>query len=310
MIAQLTSLQNPRVKRVVRLANRRQRDQGRQTVVEGVREVARALECGVVPVEAYLCPELLDPADATTGAIITSLQRLAAGGKTELFEVTAAVFAKLAYRGESGGVLLVVPYRQTALDTLLLTENPFLLIVVGAEKPGNLGAILRTADAAGVDGVIVAEEQGSGGAEEIRRLGDGEAPQSAIPTPQSSGTDIHNPNVIRASLGAYFTVAVATGSLEEVVGWLDTHGIKMIATTPAADTLYTAVDMTGPVAIVMGSEAFGLSEAWLAAADRLVRIPMLGTIDSLNLSAATALLLYEVIRQRTTSDLPLTPNER
>lgn len=310
MTSQITSLQNPRVKQVVRLGNRRQRDQAQQTVVEGVREVARALECGVVPVEAYLCPELLEPSDSTTASILASLQQLAAEKKTELFEVTAAVFAKMAYRGESGGVLLVVPYRQTGLDALSVTENPFLLILVGAEKPGNLGAILRTADAAGVDGVILAEEQRSGGAEEIERQRDWETPQSAIPNPQSSGTDIHNPNVIRASLGAYFTVPVSTGSMEEVVGWLDAQRIEMIATTPAAEMLYTAVDMTGPMAIVMGSEAFGLSETWLGAADRLVRIPMFGVIDSLNLSAATALLLYEVVRQRTPSDLPLTPNER
>jgi TrmH family RNA methyltransferase len=110
---------------------------------------------------------------------------------------------------------------------------------------------------------------------------------------------VHNPNVIRASLGAYFTVPLAVAPINEVVAWLAAHQILTIATTPAAETLYTALDMRGPLAIVMGSEAYGLSKTWLEAADRLVRIPMFGTVDSLNLSAATALLLYEVVRQRT-----------
>lgn len=279
---QITSLQNPRIKHVIQLANRRQRDEARQTVVEGIREVVQALENGVVPVEAYLCPELLngpgtDGFAATTEVVTTNLRRLAAEGRTALYEVTTAVFGKMAYRGESGGVLLVIPYRQTSLDSVPMTKNPFLLTVVGAEKPGNLGAILRTADAAGVDGIILPESD------------------------DEQGTDIHNPNTIRASLGAYFTVPVAVAPAGEVVDWLISQGIVTVATTPAADTLYTAVDMSGPVAVVMGSEAYGLSESWLATADRLVHIPMLGAIDSLNLSAATALLLYEVVRQRGSS---------
>jgi TrmH family RNA methyltransferase len=116
----------------------------------------------------------------------------------------------------------------------------------------------------------------------------------ALPT----GTDPHNPNVIRASLGAYFTVPVVAAPTEEAIAWLRGQGIAIVATTPATETLYTAADLTGPVAVVMGSEAWGLSETWLGAADVRVRIPMAGQVDSLNLSAATALLLYEVVRQR------------
>jgi TrmH family RNA methyltransferase len=249
-----------------------------------------------VPVEAYLCPELLDSLQTTNegdrpfSTVITKLRQLAAEGQTSLYEVTPAVFAKMAYRGESGGVLLVVPYRQTALETLPVVYPSFLVVIVGAEKPGNVGAILRTADAAGVHGLIL--PQGERGLE-IGRLGDWEISQLA------EGTDIHNPNVIRASLGAYFTVPVAVAPAGEVIGWLKSHQTAIIAATPAAETLYTTVEMTGPVAIVMGSEAHGLSQAWLEAADALVRIPMFGKVDSLNLSAATALLLYEVVRQRT-----------
>jgi TrmH family RNA methyltransferase len=227
---------------------------------------------------------------------------LAAEGQTSVYEVTPAVFAKMAYRGESGGVLLVVPYRPTTLETVPVVSPSFLVVIVGAEKPGNVGAILRTADAAGVHGLILA--QGGRGAEEQRSEGESlglSVSQSLAFNPHSAaeyGTDIHNPNVIRASLGAYFTVPVAVAPAREVIGWLKRRQIAIIAATPAAETVYTTVEMTGPVAIVMGSEARGLSEEWLAAADRPLRIPMFGKVDSLNLSAATALLLYEVVRQR------------
>jgi TrmH family RNA methyltransferase len=134
--------------------------------------------------------------------------------------------------------------------------------------------VLRTADAAGADAVIVP------------------AP------PEGKGTDLHNPNVIRASLGAYFTVPTAETSNEAAAAWLRERGIAIVAATPAAETLYTDTDLTGPVAVIVGSEAWGLSDAWLAAADRRVRIPMAGTVDSLNLSTSAALLMYEVVRQR------------
>jgi TrmH family RNA methyltransferase len=268
----ISSAQNPRVKRIIKLNDRRARDEARHTVVEGVREVRLALSRGIAPVEAYICPELIDGPEAETAA--RHLVTMGQSGLNEAFYVTPRVFTKMAYRGESGGLLLVVPYRPIALDGLTFRGAPFLVVVEEAEKPGNLGAILRTADAAGVDAVIV-------------------------PTPPDRrGTDLHNPNVIRASLGAYFTVpAVGLGN-DEAIAWLRGQGIAVVAATPAADTLYTAVDLTGPIALAVGSEAWGLSEAWLAAAGRRVRIPMAGAVDSLNLSASAALLMYEVVRQR------------
>ncbi len=272
MTTQITSPTNPRVKAVVRLADRRARDEARRTVVEGAREVRLALAAGVVPAEAYLCPELIAGPEAETAA--RHLVDITATGMTELFYVSPAVFEKMAYRGGSGGVLLVIPYRNRSLDDLIFRAAPFLVVVEEAEKPGNLGAILRTADAAGVDALIV-------------------------PTlPGAAGTDPHNPNVIRASLGAYFTVPTVLAPADEIIAWLLRQGIPIIATTPAAETRYTDADLTGPVTVVMGSEAWGLSERWLAAAGVRVRIPMAGRVDSLNLSAATALLLYEVVRQR------------
>lgn len=268
----ITSLQNQRIKNVVKLRQRRQRDSRRVTVVEGAREVLRALQQGIQPVEAYICPELSTEPDAATA--VTLLKQHA---QTTVFEVTPAVFAKIAYREDSGGLLLVIPYLDYSLADLVknnsAVSNPFLAVIEGGEKPGNLGAILRTADAAGAEGVILT--QGA-----------------------ASSTDLHNPNVVRASLGTIFSVPVASVSNTAVIYWLRQQGIQIVTTTPTATTPYTAVDLTGPVAVVMGSEAHGLSDEWLQAADKKVMIPMHGIADSLNLSVAAALLLYEVVRQR------------
>ncbi|MCX6048902.1 MAG: RNA methyltransferase [Chloroflexi bacterium] len=264
----ITSLQNPHVKDVLKLTKHQERDARRVTVVEGLREVSRALENGVVPLEAYICPEL-----ATGDAVALVVRRLyefEQHHQSLLFEVTPAVFAKLAYRDESDGVLVIVPYLQRTLEQLPLGAAPFLAVIEGVEKPGNFGAILRTADAVGLDGVIVC----------------------------AGATDLHNPNVIRASLGTLFTVPVVEAPTLDAITWLRRHQIRIVAATPEAQQRYTSVDMTGPVAIVLGSEANGLGATWLAAADETVSIPMLGAADSLNLATSTALLLYEVIRQR------------
>ena len=268
----ITSPQNPRVKRIIKLNDRRARDEARQTVVEGVREIRQALDHGVAPVEAYLCPELINEPEAETAA--QHLRAIAATDMSDLFLVSPDVFAKMAYRGTTGGLLMVIPYRQNQLEHLIFRGEPFLLVVEEAEKPGNLGAILRTADAAGVDAVLVPSP------------------------PKRMGTDLHNPNVIRASLGAYFSVPTVAATTAETIAWLRAQGIAIVAATPAAEALYTAADLRGPVALAVGSEAWGLSETWLAAADVRLRIPMAGVVDSLNLSASAALLMYEVVRQR------------
>lgn len=269
MPTHLTSPHNPHIKSALRLEKRSERAQRQLTLVEGIREVSRALESGIVPVEAFVCTELVD--HSRMGGALAQLARLDAERRTHLFTVTPEVFARLAVREESGGVVLVTPFLDARLDHLPLRAKPFFAVIDRPEKPGNLGAILRTADAAGVDGVIVC-----------------------------GGVDLHNPNVVRASLGALFTVPVAEASAADAIAWLTAQQIRIIATTPDATTRYTAVDLTGPVAIVMGSEAEGLSAQWLAAAHERVMIPMAGHIDSLNLATATALLLYEVVRQRTT----------
>jgi TrmH family RNA methyltransferase len=264
----ITSLQNQRIKEVMKLTKRAERDQRRLTVVEGLREVGRALQSGVQPVEAYLCPALIYGEEGLRWQ--QSIQKLAHTQATRLFEVTPEVYAKLAYREDGDGFLLVIPYLPSDLEQLPLGSPPFLCVIEGVEKPGNLGAILRTADAAGVNGVIVC----------------------------AGATDLHNPNVIRASLGARFTVPVAEASPAATIAWLRRRQIQIVAATPEVATNYTQVDLRGSVAVVMGSEADGLGAEWLAAADQRVSIPMYGAGDSLNLSIATALLLYEVVRQR------------
>lgn len=257
----ITSPGNPRIKHVVRLSgSRRQRDAEERTLVEGRREVRRCLDAGIHPAESYVCPELMHPED---GDLLARLS-------PPPIQVSREVYEKMAYREASGGILLVIPYTLTDLDRLPLSLHPFLVVVEGAEKPGNVGAILRTADAAGVDGLILC----------------------------SGGTDLHNPNVIRASLGTRFTVPCAEAPTPQVIEWLHRQGIPTVAATPDAADLYTQLDYRGPVAIITGSEADGLSPAWLAAADHRVRIPMFGAADSLNLATSTALLLYEVVRQR------------
>ncbi len=268
----ISSLQNHHIKNLVKLQNRRQRDSQQLMLVEGVREAALALANGFTPVEAYLCPELINGAAAT--AVAEQLAHLEKSDRCALFTVSPAVFAKVAYRGESGGILLALPYWTRPLESIRLSPVPFLVIVEGGEKPGNLGAILRTADAAGVDAVLLSE------------------------TETGEGTDLFNPNVVRASLGALFTVPVTAVPARQLISWLRQHQIQIAAATPSGTMLYTAVNLQQPVALALGNEANGLSQMWLDAADRQLVIPMHGQLDSLNLSVSTALLLYEVVRQR------------
>jgi TrmH family RNA methyltransferase len=263
----ITSVKNPRVKHVIRLGKRSYRDRERQTVVEGGREVELALDAGIVPMLVLQCPALLDA--MSTGAA-ERCRALADAGETELLEVSPDVFAKVAYRESTGGLVVVIPALDKSLYEIRPDSTSLILVVDGAEKPGNLGALLRSADAAGVDLVFVC----------------------------GSGTDINNSNVIRSSLGAIFTVPVVQAPTIAAIEWLRAAGMRILAATPDADKIYTDIDLTGPVAIVVGSEAFGISEAWRDACDARLRIPMAGRVDSLNLSTSTAILLFEAIRQR------------
>lgn len=277
----ITSLQNPRVKQLVKLRERRERDDAGLFLVEGYREIRRALEKGVQPKELYFSP------DWFLGENEPALIEQARQAGAQLFELSKDAFAKVAYRERPDGLLAVAPQWKRTLTDLNVagvadpgsqtpgsatptTKFPFLLVVESIEKPGNLGTILRSADAAGCDAVIVCD----------------------------AVTDIFNPNVVRASTGVLFSVPIVVAESTAVQAWLKAKGIRTAATTPHTTNIYTATDLRGPLAIVMGSEQYGLSEFWMKGADVLVRIPMAGQADSLNVAMATIITLFEAVRQR------------
>ena len=261
----ITSLQNPRVKEVVKLSKRSYRDEKGLLLVEGYRELKRALENDWKPAAIFFCPELF------LGKNEMPLVELCRSAGAEAFQCSKSVFEKMAYRDRPEGLLAEGPQiRATLADLRIESPSPFFVVAESVEKPGNLGTILRSADAAGVDAVIVCDER----------------------------TDINNPNVVRASTGTLFSLPVVTATSDETMKWLKARNVQTIAASPHATAEYTGIDLTRGVAFVVGSEQYGLSEAWMKNADIQVRIPMLGQADSLNVSAATTILLYEVVRQR------------
>jgi TrmH family RNA methyltransferase len=260
-IQRLTSASNPRIKSLVRLQKKasERRELG-LFCVETVRILTRARSAGLRVHALYFDPLAFD-----APALISAL---AADG-VQIFEVTAGLLAKAAYRQNPEGFIAVVagaPAELSALDALV---DPLLVVCSGLEKPGNLGAILRSADGAGVDAVLLDQP-----------------------------VDLFNPNCVRASTGAVFSVPVVSASPAALQAWLKQRGVRMLAATPDAPGLYTEADLTGPLAIVMGSEAHGLAADWRAAANLPVRLPMHGLADSLNVSVAAAVLMYEAARQR------------
>jgi TrmH family RNA methyltransferase len=261
---EITSPANPRVKRLAALRHRRARDRAGVTLVEGREELGLALAAGARPRELYVCPALAGPG---AEQMIDRVSNLGA----EVIRVSRPVFAKFAYRESPDGWLAVLPAVPASLALLEPGPCPLVLICEGVEKPGNLGAVLRTADAAGVSAVIAADPV----------------------------TDWANPNVVRASKGTVFSVPVASAATAEVFAWLDAHALALVAAAPDGDVPLTAADLTGPTAIAVGSEAHGLPAAWLERASTRLRIPMFGRADSLNVSASAAILLYEAVRQRT-----------
>lgn len=264
MIETITSVKNPKVRDAIKLNDRRQRDLTGLMLIEGVKEMALAIKGGVSISRLFYCEGLFK------GPEEDIILKAAAAQSAELVPVSTHVFEKMAYREDSFGLIAVAKQPIKTLNDIPLKKPPLVIVVEGVEKPGNLGAIIRSADAAGVDCIIVC----------------------------GKSTDIYNPNVVRASIGTVFTVPAVKTTVSESINWLKEKGIKTIATTPQAELEYFDADLGGPCAIVMGSEHEGLSETWLSIADLLVRIPMMGLADSLNLATATTILLYEVVRQR------------
>ncbi|HSH21642.1 MAG TPA: TrmH family RNA methyltransferase [Candidatus Caenarcaniphilales bacterium] len=260
----ITSVSNQRLKAALRLRGRRERDRDGLTLIDGVRETMRAMSGGAVLREAFVVPELcLEP---ECRALLERLRE----HSVPLVELGREAFERLAYGDRVDGVVAVAVTPQGSLNDLRLPAEPLVAVVEGVEKPGNLGAILRSADGAGVSAVVVADSAG----------------------------DLFNPNVIRASIATVFSVPVAVGSTADVLDWLRRRSLRIVATRVDAPAEYFDVDLTGPVAIALGSEAHGLSDAWGELTTASVRVPMLGVGDSLNVSATAAILFYEALRQR------------
>ena len=264
----LSSPHNPRIKQLLRLQQKsaERRAQG-LTLVEGLRELAIAVEAGVPVVALYTCPELA----GETG--FASLQNLFSHNTSvpEWYEVTRSVFEKVAYREGSDGLLAVLRTPTRSLADLHLPPNPLVIVLEAVEKPGNLGAVLRTADAAPVDAVLIGDAR----------------------------TDLFNPNVIRASIGCVFTVPTVAAPVADILAFLREKGIRTYAAALAPEARnYTEYNFRGPTALVMGTEADGLTTHVREACDETIIIPMRGRIDSLNVSVATAVLTFEAVRQR------------
>ncbi len=262
MFPLIASLSNPKVKNLIRLGKGRGKDRKEAFVFEGVKEIELALEAGIEVHSFFYCADIVDQdlLDAFVARIDSE----------KVFEITPAIFSRVAYRESTGGMLVVGKSKYLTLEELNLSSNPVVLVLESVEKPGNLGGILRTADAAGVDVVLICDPL----------------------------TDLYNPNIIRSSLGTIFTKQVVACTNDEAIKWLKEREIKIFATDLNTDRDYQQADYSIPCAIVMGTEHDGLSKQWLHAADRRIKIPMKGKIDSMNVSTAAAVLVFEVLRQR------------
>jgi len=252
----ITSTQNPRVKHLLLL---QQKSSARRAeglfVVEGARELDHCLKAGYEAETVFVCPELMTDAGRYAD------KRTLVSGK---------VYARMALRDTTEGVIGVIRARHAGLDDLALSPAPLIIVLESVEKPGNLGAVLRSADAAGADAVIVCDPL----------------------------TDLYNPNLIRSSIGAIFTVPAVACTSEECIAYLKRNGIRILTAQLQDSRLYYDTDMCGGTAIVMGTESTGLTQQWRAAADAHIRIPMKGRLDSLNVSVSAAILLFEAVRQR------------
>ena len=256
----ITSARNERIRQVLELQEKsRTRRALGLFVVEGRRELEHCLEAGYEIDSVFWCPEILP-----------ELPQELIGGDVPVSELTAELYGKIAYRGGTEGLVARVKARPHTLEDLTLKENPLIVVLESVEKPGNLGAVFRSADAAGADAVIICDPL----------------------------TDLYNPNLIRSSIGGVFTVQSAVCDSASAISWLKARGMKILTAQLQDSSWYYDVDMKGGTAIVIGTEATGLTEQWREAADAHIRIPMLGALDSLNASVSAAILLFEAVRQR------------
>ena len=274
MRTELTSPANPKIKHVVKLRSCSTREETGEMIVEGFRECRRALDNGYSPGAIFHCPELYLK-NENEAQLVADAERVGA----DVFTCSRTAFVKMAYKERPDGLLMTGPHVAKRLADLELPPNALVIVTESIEKPGNLGTILRSADAAKVSAVIVCDRT----------------------------TDIHNPNVVRASTGTMFSVPIVEASSDEALAWLKGKGFKILAATPHAEKLHFEVDLTGNVAIALGAEQYGLTAKWMDGAELRVRIPMLGLADSLNVSAAATILVYEAVRQRIAAGIDKVP---
>lgn len=274
MRTELTSPANPKIKHVVKLRSCSTREETGEMIVEGFRECRRALDNGYRPGAIFHCPELYLK-NENEAQLVADAERVGA----DVFTCTKTAFVKMSYKERPDGLLMTGPHVAKRLADLELPPNALVIVTESIEKPGNLGTILRSADAANVAAVIVCDRT----------------------------TDIHNPNVVRASTGTMFSVPIVEASSDEALAWLKAKGFKILAATPHAEKLHFEVDLTGNVAIALGAEQYGLTAKWMDGAELRVRIPMLGLADSLNVSAAATILVYEAVRQRIAAGIDKVP---
>jgi len=286
----ITSPSNPKIKRLLALQQKSsERRESGLFVVEGQRELQHCIDAGFEVDTLFVCPSLRvsQPPETSFGphrcaslavppltmprvARFPGAAAASTSGQTKVFEVSKEVYAKVSYREGTEGVIAEVRAKERRLEELELPERPLVVVLERVEKPGNLGAVLRSADAAGADAVLVCDPL----------------------------TDLWNPNLIRASIGAVFTVPCVACSSAEAIAFLKARGIRILTAQLQDSSLYYDCDMTVGTALVMGTEATGLTDAWREAADAHIRIPMLGALDSLNVSVSAAILLFEAVRQR------------
>lgn len=270
-IENITSAQNPKIKMLLELQekSKTRRKEG-LFVVEGLRELLHCISMEYQAYTIFICPDILPEKGLQDIRSAMSGQ----GESCSIFAIPRQIYEKVAYRGSTEGVIAELRCKKHTLADLNTKKNPVVVVLESVEKPGNLGAILRSADAAGIDAVIVCDPL----------------------------TDLYNPNLIRSSIGGIFTVPTATASSEETIKWLKDNKIKIYTAQLQDSEWYYDTDMTGGTAIIMGTEATGLTEIWRTAADAHIKIPMLGRLDSLNVSVSAAILMYEAVRQRNSSD--------
>ena len=261
-IEQISSKQNPGIKNLLHLQKSAERKKQGLFVIEGLNEIEKAIVSGYETDSVYFCPEI------TEANTVLSLFKSKSPGR--IYEINRQIFNKLAYRQDSGGIIVLAKTKKHEINNLKLPDNPLILVIEGIEKPGNIGAIYRTADAAGISAIIITDQN----------------------------VDLYNPNAVRSSLGCVFTVPTATCEGKTAINYLKKNNIQIFSSYLQAAIPYHQVDYTKPSAIVMGTEATGITDIWVEASNANIIIPMRGKTDSMNVSTSAAVLIFEACRQR------------